>query len=196
MDVNLPRPYLIDSCPFSDEHTSIEVEGQTARIPPLQLVVWVALAPAGQIELLDNPRWMPAIIDTGCTDNLVISERHLCDWAGLDPLELKCVGFDGGISASGHRTLLLPRLEANLWLYCATGATPLGPCGPEAPAAPAAKLELDRGFLLFDAAQPTPGPYLPLLGATALHRAGLQLEVDYHALRFSLRQTASRDGSG
>ncbi|MFH1919253.1 MAG: hypothetical protein ABIP48_05100 [Planctomycetota bacterium] len=193
-DVERNPPYLIENHPFSDDVAEIETWGDVVRIPPLQLVVWAALTPAGQAELPDRPRWIPTVVDAGCSDNLVIAESHLRDWAGLDPFELKTIGFDKGRTASGEETELLPRIEADLWLYCTTDGASLSHRGPGNRRSPAFRFELDRGFLLFDESQSMPGPPWPLLGAAALHRAGVQLEVDYDALRFSLRVRADRPG--
>ncbi len=166
---------LLRNLPFHDRATTVEVRGRSYRILPNQIVVWVSLARHGQEELDPRTPRFPAVLDTGFTDNFLIHEQQLREFAGLAPEGLRSYGDE--FRARGRR---IPIRAANLWLH----QNRPGERDLAADTAPFL-LELERGIGISSGADPF--PRLPLLGARALRRAQLQLLIDYARCRVSLR---------
>src|SRR5437764_7018167 len=85
-------PRLLDRMPFWDRPGDIYFRHEPIRVRANQIIVWVSLGPARTAE--PNPAAVPfpVVLDTGHTHTFAIQERHLMDWAGLQPNALAPTG--------------------------------------------------------------------------------------------------------
>jgi hypothetical protein len=165
---------ILRKLPFSDRFGSIEVRGRTYRIHPYQIVVWVSIARVGEREFDPRTPRFPAIVDTGFTDNFLVHQQQLGEFAGLRAESLRRGRED--LRAHGRQ---IPIRAANLWLHRNQ------PGERDAVAStPPLLLELHRGIGV--CADADLYPRLPLLGARALRQARARLFVDYWKCRVSL----------
>jgi hypothetical protein len=151
------------------------VHGEDVTIEPLELQVFIALADKDERTPPERARLIPALIDTGSNDTLSVTKKHVTKWAGRS---LNAFPFQKHIrvnTASGELKQI-PKHDGDIWLY--------------SPAAPLFKIELSGGFTYYEEG----GPRLPLIGASALQAAGLELIADYKNFRFSLRQPLPKFG--
>jgi hypothetical protein len=149
---------ILRKLPFIDSVASVEVRGRQYRLFPNQILVWVSLESVGQQDFDPRAPRFPAIIDTGFTDNFLIYERQLREFAGIEPERLSHYRED--LRTHNRR---LPIRAANLWLH----RNRAGQRDIFARGTPFL-MELDRGIGVSDDADDF--PRLPLLGARALHR--------------------------
>jgi hypothetical protein len=170
---------ILRNLPFSDRLSTVEVRGRPYRVLPNQVLVWVSLGRFGQPAFDPRTPRFAAILDTGFTDNFLIHEQHLRQFAGLEAEQLTRYRED--LRAHGRR---IPILMANIWLH----RNRSGERDRFASTEPFL-LELDRGIGV--CGDPDLFPRLPLLGARALRRAQARLLIDYGKCRVSL-QTPSR----
>jgi len=171
-------PAILRQLPFADEFTTVELQGTAYRIFPRQIIVWVSVGPKGVRNL--NPRTprFPAVFDTGFTDNFLIHEQQLRRFAGLEPDRLRRI--NDTLRAHGRQ---IPLHAANLWIHRnRTGERDQFAGVPF-------HLELHRGIGITTGIELN--PRLPLLGGRAFRREGLQVLLDYHKCRVSMR-TARR----
>lgn len=168
-------PAILRKLPFYDRFSTVAVHGQSLRIFPYQILVWVSLGPVG-LRRLDalTPRF-PAILDTAFTDNFLIHQEQLQNFAGLQPQHFR--RFNDDLRAHSRR---IPLHAANLWLH------PNKPGERDVFANTAPFLvELHRGIGIPREADLY--PRLPLLGARALRQAQLRLFLDYSKCQASMR---------
>jgi hypothetical protein len=102
------------------------------------------------------PRF-PALMDTGNNFGFSIPDRHLREWAGIDP---------GLLEARGEITIegkVATRREAAVWLYSNIPGRPEVASG-RAPF----RLRMPKGIAVYARDAIPPGPRLPLLGLPAL----------------------------
>jgi len=160
-------PAILRKMPFYDVFTTVEVQGRAYRIFPRQIIVWVSIGPKGVRELHPRVQRFPAVLDPGFTDNFLIHEQQLRQFAGLEPDHLK--RLSELLRAHGRQ---IPVHAANVWIH----RNRPGERDGSADRAPLL-VELHRGIGLTSEADLY--PRLPLLGARALRSAGLQVLLDY-----------------
>ncbi len=167
-------PAILCQLPFADEFTTVEVHGTAYRIFPRQIIVWVSVGPKGMRDLDPRTPRFPAVLDTGFTDNFVIHEQQLRRFAGLEQEHLRRI--NDTLRAHGRQ---IPLHGANLWIHRnRTGERDQFAGLPFL-------LELHRGIGITTDTELY--PRLPLLGGRAFRRDGLQLLLDYHKCRVSMR---------
>jgi hypothetical protein len=166
---------IVRQLPFSDRATTVQVGGGSFPVLPNQVVVWVSLGRAGQRTFDPRTPRLPAVLDTGFTDNFLIHEQQLRQFAGLDLQWL--TRYPADLRAQGRRIAIH---MAYLSIHCNrpgerdtfTRTMPF-------------LLEPDRGIGV--CSDPDAFPRLPLLGARALRKGRLELRIDYGRCRVALR---------
>jgi len=139
-------PAILRKLPFYDRFSTVEVYGQASRVFPYQILVWVSLGTGGARRLDPRTPRFPAVFDAAVTDNFLIHQQQLRDFAGLEP------GHRYGWPARWATTARLPaRLPGArktfpghssatppggrpACLRCSGGLHP-STCGPKCPAA-------------------------------------------------------------
>jgi hypothetical protein len=172
-----PRMKIIDRLPISDKRTSLQFQNRYTTIHRSQILVWVSVHLPGALEPEENTPRFPALMDTGNNFDFSVQERHLREWAGIDPGLL--VGL-GDIEINGK---VVTCRRATVWLYpnvpgsleAAGGARPL-------------KLTMPRGIAVYAQNDVSAGPRLPLLGLPALLNNDLDLWLDPEQRQISVQQ--------
>ena len=155
-----------------------EIAGATFKVPGFVLLVEVTLVQHGRVNLPQDARWVPAIIDTGFSGSFFIATDHLELLGGPRNFRLIPVKGESGKPTATYgsgETAPFDQYEGDIWIRNA-----------ESDLAPL-KLELNGGFAVPVPAAGRPGPRIPLIGAASLATANLLLTVDYHLLRFTLQ---------
>jgi hypothetical protein len=119
------------------------------------------------LEPEENTPKFPALLDTGNNSGFSLQDRHLREWAGVDPGLLDPIGR---LTIEGK---VITCREATIWLYpnipgrqdVADGRQPLG-------------LNLSKGIAVYTQDAVPPGPRLPLLGLPALLENDLDFWLD------------------
>lgn len=169
-------PTIFHKLPFFAYETTLEVQGETYRVLPLQIIVWVSLTPANILHLDASVPRFPAILDTGFTDSFLIHPQQLARFAGM-----RSENLGRRLDSLRSHGRVIPLYKANLWLH------PNQPQERDRRAErPPFLIELDRGIGV-----PTDEqiyPRLPLLGARALRSSGLVVTINYAKCLLSLRK--------
>jgi hypothetical protein len=168
-------PTILRNLPFSDRPSTVEVRGSSHRLLPDQIIVWVSLSPMGLRELGPRTPRFPAILDTGFTDALLIHREHLIHFTGLLPLHLPRTV--GSLHAHGRT---IPLHLASLWLHRNVPGK-----RDDFADRPPFLIELHRGIGISEDREGY--PRLPLLGSRAFRTAELQVFIDYHRSRLTIR---------
>lgn len=147
---------ILDRLPIAETRTSLRFGGRSITVHRNQLLVWVSVHLSGVLKPeVDIPRF-PALLDTGNNIDFSIQDRHLREWAGIDPRLLEPVG----VMEINRQVVTLRR--ATVWLY------PNHPGRPEvASDKPPFFLDMARGIAVHAPDPVDPGPRLPLLGLPA-----------------------------
>jgi hypothetical protein len=158
---------ILDRLPVLEQRTSPSFAGKSVTVHRDQILVWVSVHLAGVPRLEPNIPRIPALLDTGNNFGFSLQQRHLREWAGLDP---------GLLSLLGNLEIndqTVNRHEASVWLY------PNVPGKREvAVGSPPYLLEMERGIAVFPPDAAPPGPRLPLLGLAALLNNNLDFWLD------------------
>lgn len=87
------------------------VRGEPILVRANQIILWVTLA--HQRFRFPNPYAIPfpVILDTGHTHSFALHERHLVEWAGLQP---EMLDISGEVRDRGRRLFLR---TANIWIH-------------------------------------------------------------------------------
>jgi hypothetical protein len=144
---------ILDRLPIPKDRMSLRFGDRYIAIRADQILVWMSIHLTAVLELEDNIPRFPALVDTGSNVGFSIQERHLREWAGIDPglLEVR-----GEITIEGK---VVTRREAAVWLY------PNIPGRQEvARGRPPFRLDLRKGIAVHTPDALPPGPRLPLLG--------------------------------
>ncbi len=158
---------ILDRLPIPEDRTSLRFGDRHVTIHANQILVWVSVHLSGVLVPEENIPRFPALLDTGNNFGFSVQDRHLREWAGLDPGLLE---FLGDITIAGK---IVTRRKATVWLYpnapgrqdAAVGRSPL-------------RLVMTRGIAVYTQDMVPPGPRLPLLGLPALLENDLDLWLD------------------
>jgi hypothetical protein len=165
---------ILRQLPFREEADELAVGLERIRIKPYQIIVWVSVTTRAVVELPPNTPRIPAILDTGHSDNFSIQDQHLTRWAGLEVTALPQV------RRLRDRSRNIPVHAANLWIHRNVPGK-RDEFTNEAPWL----LPLKQGIAVY------PGesqfPRLPLLGLRALVRNKLHLTMDPELCVVNLR---------
>ena len=148
---------ILDRLPIPTAHTSLRFDGRHITVRPNQILVWVSVHLGGPVEPEKNISRFPALLDTGNNFAFSLQDRHLREWAGIDPGLLVPVG---DITIEGK---VVKCRRANVWLY------------PNIPGRqdvmsdrPPFRLKMSKGIAVYTKDHVPPGPRLPLLGLPAI----------------------------
>lgn len=166
-------PIILNNMPFLDQPSELAVRGERVPLRANQIILWVTLSlrRVTSVDPLAIP--FPTILDTGYTHTFSIHERHLVDWAGIQP---EALISRAAIRDRGQRVLLR---EANIWLH----PNVRGSRERYADGSPHL-ITANKGIAIY------PGndfPRLPLLGLRAIAENGLVLKVDGPKRQATLR---------
>jgi hypothetical protein len=168
---------ILRDLPYSDQPSTVEVRGRTFAVKRDQIILWISLSEKGLGQLDPRTPRFPAILDTGCNCNLLINQRQLATWAGIHPQHLPKLS---SLNLAGER---LSQFAANVWLHPNVRGQ-----RDEFGAGPPYQLELLPGIAVYPARQGRPlYPRLPLLGLRTFRLTGLQVCLDCHRLRLTIR---------
>ncbi len=158
---------ILDQLPIAETRTSLRFDGRYITVHHNQLVVWVSVHLSGALEPEgDIPRF-PALLDTGNNVEFSIQDRHLREWAALDPRLLVPLG-----EMKMNRQVVALR-RATVWLY------PNVPGRQEmASDKPPFRVRMIKGIAVHPPDSADPGPRLPLLGLPAFLENDLDLWLD------------------
>ncbi len=158
---------VLDRLPIPQERTSLRFGDRYVTIHANQILVWVSVHLSGVLAPDEKIPKLPALVDTGNNFGLSVQDRHLREWAGIDPgmLEVR-----GDIAIDGK---VVTRRTATVWLY------PNLP-GRHDPSRgrPPFRLSLRNGIAVYGRDAIPPGPRLPLLGLPALIENDLDFWLD------------------
>lgn len=167
-------PILIDRVPIPEATSELLFRGQRVRVRGDQIIVWVTLTRA----LLGGPEPrrvpFPAILDTGHNHTFSIQERHLVEWAGLNPASLT---ETGSARDRGDRIGLR---AAAVWVHRNEPGSRERLSADEP-----FELSAPRGIAVYPSTMNF--PRLPLLGLRAITRNRLVLMINGHRREATLR---------
>jgi hypothetical protein len=168
-------PAILRRLPFYDKVTTIEVQGRSYPVLPLQIIVWVSLGPRGLPDLHPQTLRFPAVLDPAFTDSFLIHEQHLSQFAGFQ-LE----HFRQREDRLRTPERVIPLYAGNVWLHRnAPGERDQFAAGQPFLFQLHRGIGITSGVPLF--------PRLPLLGARAFRGANLQVSIDYSRCRVFVR---------
>ena len=158
---------ILDRLPISDDRTSLRFGDRYITIHANQILVWVSLHLSEVLVPEVNIPRFPALLDTGNNFGFSVQDRHLREWAGIDP---GLLGFLGDIEINEQ---VVTRRKATVWLYpnvpgrqdTAVGGSPF-------------RLDLSQGIAVYTPDAVPPGPRLPLLGLPAFLENHLDFWLD------------------
>lgn len=169
-------PTIIRNLPFFDRSTTAQVRGRSVPIRSDLIVVWVSISEAGVDKLDPRAPRFPAVLDTGCNHSFVMRERHLIEWAGIQPeylRKLRPVRIYGSAA---------PQLAANVWLHANRRGF-----RDEFSGQPTFQIEAEPGIAIVPDSVGAGNPRLPLLGLRALRWNKLRLKIDGDNCRVNIR---------
>jgi hypothetical protein len=158
---------IVRDLPITNKPTKLMLSGgSSVDAKHDQIILWLSATRPGLGELPPSALRFPAVLDTGFNSTFLIAERHLQDWANLRLVDLNWFDF---LMADGHA---LPYCDLDVWIH------------PNQPgfiepmkATSAVRIEKITGAAIWPVAIPG-ARRLPLLGLTALRRAGFQVHID------------------
>jgi hypothetical protein len=104
---------ILSSCPYSSQ--PLIVQGQLWRLPsPHQIFVWVSITQTAidREEFPSNAHAFPALLDTGCSSEFLLSEEQLafCNQTERNEFPYMRDRTVNGIPVPFH--------EADIWIHC------------------------------------------------------------------------------
>jgi hypothetical protein len=158
---------ILDRLPITKDRESLRFGDRYLTIYPNQILVWVSVHLSGVLVPEENIPKFPALLDTGNNFGFSLQDRHLREWAGIDPGLLE---DRGKIAIEGK---IVRCRKATVWLYpnvpgrqdAAVDCSPF-------------RLELKKGIAVYTQDAVPPGPRLPLLGLPALLENDLDFWLD------------------
>jgi hypothetical protein len=158
---------ILNRLPIPEDRTALRFGDRYVTIHANQILVWVSVHLSEVLVPEENIPRFPALLDTGNNIGFSVQDRHLREWAGIDPNLLE---FLGNIEINEQ---VVTRREATVWLYpnvpgrqdTAGGWSPF-------------RLDLSKGIAVYMQDAIPPGPRLPLLGLPALLDNDLDFWLD------------------
>jgi hypothetical protein len=167
---------ILDRLPIPEKHTSLRFGDRYTTLHRNQVLVWVSVQLAGALEPEQNIPRFPALLDTGNNFDFSVQDRHLREWAGIDPGLLVVLG---DIKINGQ---VVTRRRATVWLY------PNIPGRQEvASDRPPFRLSMGKGIAVYRHDADPPGPRLPLLGLPAFLDNDLDWWLDPERRRITVQ---------
>jgi hypothetical protein len=158
---------ILDQLPILEKQTFPKFDDKHIKVRRDQILVWVSIHLAGVLQPEKNIPKIPALLDTGFNFDFSIQDRHLREWAGINPALLPLLG---DIEINDQT---VNRHEAAVWLH------PNVPGKREvAIEQPPYLLEMKKGIAVYPPDAVSPGPRLPLLGLAALLNNDLDFWLD------------------
>jgi hypothetical protein len=158
---------ILDRLPIPENRTSLRFGDRYVTIHANQILVWVSVHLSEVLVPEENIPRFPAVLDTGNNFGFSVRDRHLREWAGIDPGLLE---FLGDIEINEQ---VVTRREATVWLY------PNVPGRQDAAGGrPPFRLEMSKGIAVYTQDAVPPGPRLPLLGLPAFLDNNLDFWLD------------------
>ncbi len=158
---------ILDRLPISKDRGALRFGDRYVTIHANQILVWLSVHLSGVVMPDGNIPRFPALLDTGNNFGFSAQDRHLREWAGIDPGLLEAIG---DITIEGKT---VPRRKATVWLY------PNVPGRQDAAADRLpVRLNLSKGIAVYTQDAVPPGPRLPLLGLPALLENDLDFWLD------------------
>jgi hypothetical protein len=143
---------ILDRLPYVDKPSVLSFPGGSLDVRAFQIIVWLRIKSAV----------FPAVLDTGHSHNLSISDRLLKNWAGVESLPQ--------IGQTEVNRQVVPQFFATLWMH-------KNRAGTRQPVPSAFQLKIEHGITVIPEESPA-APRLPLLGLRALTTSGLRLIVN------------------
>ncbi len=143
---------ILDRLPIGETPTVLFVGTEPVTIKRYQIAVWISID--------DDRRPFPAVLDTGHSHNLSITESQLRAFARLSPTRLRFIGTTRLKGERLRQYLADVRIHRNR-----PGTMELG--------AGSYQLTMDEGFSL----APEGSSRLPILGLRALVRSGVVMRM-------------------
>ena len=158
---------VLDRLPIPENRASLRFGDRYIAIHANQILAWVSVHLSEVVVPEENTPTFPVLLDTGNNVGFSLQDRHLREWAGIDPGLLE---FLGDIEINEQ---VVTRREATVWLY------------PNVPGRqdvagdrPPFRLDLSRGIAVYTQDAVPPGPRLPLLGLPAFLEHDLDVWLD------------------
>src|SRR5438128_5962786 len=102
---------ILDRLPYATVPTTIAVRGESQRVRPYQIIVWVSINTQDVLDWDPRLSQVPAILDIGNNHNFSITRTQLIRWAGIEPEALLPLGT---MRERGQR---VPTHAAKIWLH-------------------------------------------------------------------------------
>jgi hypothetical protein len=167
---------ILDRLPISEDRTLLRFGDRYVTIHANQILVWVSVHLSGALQPEENIPSFPALLDTGNNFGFSEQDRHLREWAGIDPGLLEALG---NITIEGK---VVTRRDAAVWLY------PNIPGRLDAVGGgPPLRLDLSRGIAVYTQNAVSPGPRLPLIGLPAFLDNDLDFWLDPEGRHVTVR---------
>jgi hypothetical protein len=158
---------ILDRLPIPKDRTPLRFGDRYVTILANQILVWVSVHLPGLPQPEANVPRFPALLDTGNNFGFSLQDRHLREWAGIEPSHLET---RGDIAIEGN---VVTRRAATVWLY------------PNVPGRQEAadngqpfRLGMSKGVAVYTQDVTPPGPRLPLLGLPAFLDNDLDVWLD------------------
>jgi hypothetical protein len=176
---------ILRRLPFFDTATTLRIpNGPAIDIKHHQIIVWISITLAHLPELSLPCQRIPAVLDIGFNDYLLLREDHLSKWAQVS-WQPEIIPPSGRLTVYGTD---VPQFDADLWLH------------PNVPGfrdqfttAPPFRLEIGTGMAVCPSSMTQ--LRLPLVGLSTLQRNRLRLFVNgekkYISLRTALQPVAT-----
>ena len=160
------RMKILDRLPIAEDRTSLRFGDRYVTVHRNQFLVWVSVHLSGVLEPEANIPRFPALLDTGNNVDFSVQDRHLREWAGIDPGLLVLLGeieIDGKV---------VTRRRATVWLY------PNVPGRQDvASGRPPFRLKMSKGIAVY-APDAFSRPAIAAAGASRFSRNDLDLWLD------------------
>jgi hypothetical protein len=147
---------ILDQLPITDTRRSLPFGGRYITVHNDQLLVWVSVHLPGVLVPEESIPKFPALLDTGNNVEFSIQDRHLREWAGIDPRLLE------SLREMRVNQQVVTLRKATVWLHPNTPGRQ-----DMADDRPPFRLRLAKGIAVHAPGALPPSPRLPLLGLPA-----------------------------
>jgi len=160
---------IVDRLPVPATERPLAIPGwPSVMSKTLQPIVWISIGRSGVFDLPENAPRIPAVLDTGFNQTLLIQDRHLEDWAGIKLADLPVFPQE----SATHGTQVWPFRMADVWLHPNVSGRD-GAATNERPFC----LEMHPGILVVSPRQRQ--QRLPVLGTRGLARNRVQTTLEF-----------------